>query len=79
MILYLHGFASGPGSAKGRALEERFAAEGVALRRADLTPGERTMRATSPPSSSGISQSRITMSGAKVRIASRPETPSPAS
>lgn len=39
VILYLHGFASGPGSAKGRALEARFAARGVALHRADLTPG----------------------------------------
>lgn len=39
MILYLHGFGSGPSSAKGRAFEERFAALGVRLHRADLTPG----------------------------------------
>ena len=39
MILYLHGFASGPESAKGRALAERFAALGVPFERADLTPG----------------------------------------
>ena len=34
------------------------------------TPGERTMRTNSAPLSSGISQSRITMSGPTVRIAS---------
>jgi uncharacterized protein len=38
-LLYLHGFASGPGSYKGRALAERFAAHGVELVLADLTPG----------------------------------------
>ena len=48
MILYLHGFASGPGSAKGRALEERFAARGVALHRADLTPGETGFERSTP-------------------------------
>jgi pimeloyl-ACP methyl ester carboxylesterase len=39
MILYLHGFASGPASAKGRALADRFTALGVPFLRADLTPG----------------------------------------
>jgi len=39
VILYLHGFASGPGSTKGRALEARFTALGVPFQRADLTPG----------------------------------------
>jgi len=39
VILYLHGFASGPGSAKGRALAERFGALGIRVDRADLTPG----------------------------------------
>ncbi len=34
--LYLHGFASGPGSAKGVALAEHFADRGVALERLDL-------------------------------------------
>ncbi len=48
MILYLHGFASGPGSAKGRALEARFAARGVALHRADLTPGEAGFERSTP-------------------------------
>lgn len=39
MILYLHGFASGPDSRKGLALAGRFAALGVPFLRADLTPG----------------------------------------
>jgi pimeloyl-ACP methyl ester carboxylesterase len=39
MIAYLHGFASGPASTKGRILAERFAADGVHLARPDLTPG----------------------------------------
>jgi uncharacterized protein len=34
--LYLHGFASGPGSFKGRALADHYAACGVALARLDL-------------------------------------------
>jgi len=38
-ILYLHGFASGPGSAKGRALSARFARIGAPVVLADLTPG----------------------------------------
>jgi uncharacterized protein len=48
VILYLHGFASGPGSAKGRALEERFAERGVAFHRADLTPGEAGFERSTP-------------------------------
>ncbi len=39
MILYLHGFASGPDSKKGTELERRFAQLGVPFHRADLTPG----------------------------------------
>jgi pimeloyl-ACP methyl ester carboxylesterase len=34
--LYLHGFASGPRSAKGLALEEHFAAQSITLERLDL-------------------------------------------
>jgi pimeloyl-ACP methyl ester carboxylesterase len=48
VILYLHGFASGPSSAKGVALEERFARAGVRLVRADLTPGERGFERSTP-------------------------------
>jgi len=35
-FLYLHGFASGPGSKKGRAVAERFAARGTEVERLDL-------------------------------------------
>ncbi|MEQ1502902.1 MAG: YqiA/YcfP family alpha/beta fold hydrolase [Myxococcota bacterium] len=35
-LLYLHGFASGPGSYKGRAVAEHLAARGVAVERLDL-------------------------------------------
>jgi pimeloyl-ACP methyl ester carboxylesterase len=35
-FLYLHGFASGPGSTKGRAFCEHFAARGLAIERLDL-------------------------------------------
>jgi pimeloyl-ACP methyl ester carboxylesterase len=48
MILYLHGFASGPGSAKGRALAERFGRIGVPVERADLTPGEDGFECSTP-------------------------------
>src|ERR671930_2148805 len=48
MILYLHGFASGPSSAKGCALAERFAAIGVPFERADLTPGEDGFERSTP-------------------------------
>ena len=40
VLLYLHGFASGPDSMKGRALGDRFARIGVPVERADLTPGD---------------------------------------
>ena len=47
-ILYLHGFASGPGSFKGRALADRFGALGVRMIRADLTPGEDGFERSTP-------------------------------
>ena len=48
MILYLHGFASGPSSTKGRALEERFATLGIPFHRADLTPGDQGFEHSTP-------------------------------
>lgn len=35
-LLYLHGFASGPQSKKGRAFSEHYAARGIAIERLDL-------------------------------------------
>ena len=43
------------------------------------TPGDRTIRTNSAPLSSGNSQSRITMSGVTIRMASSPAMPSLAS
>jgi alpha-beta hydrolase superfamily lysophospholipase len=48
VILYFHGFASGPDSAKGRALAERFAGQGFPFVRADLTPGEDGFERSTP-------------------------------
>jgi pimeloyl-ACP methyl ester carboxylesterase len=39
-VLYLHGFASGPGSRKARHFRERLAAEGVAVEVPDLSQGD---------------------------------------
>jgi pimeloyl-ACP methyl ester carboxylesterase len=50
MIVYLHGFASGPESYKGRFLAERFAAMGVEVLRADLTPGADGFERSTPSS-----------------------------
>jgi pimeloyl-ACP methyl ester carboxylesterase len=48
--LYLHGFASGPGSAKAVDLARRFAAEGRRLDVADLTPGADGFERSTPTS-----------------------------
>ncbi len=39
MIVYLHGFASGPGSRKARFFREQFARQGAELRIPDLSEG----------------------------------------
>ncbi len=39
-VLYLHGFASGPGSKKAWFLMARFASEGISLDAPDLTEGD---------------------------------------
>ncbi|MGB8933153.1 MAG: YqiA/YcfP family alpha/beta fold hydrolase [Anaeromyxobacteraceae bacterium] len=50
MLLYLHGFASGPGSAKAVDLARRFAADGERLELADLTPGPLGFERSTPTS-----------------------------
>jgi len=47
-ILYLHGFASGPDSMKGRALERRFTELGVSFQCIDLTPGDEGFERSTP-------------------------------
>jgi uncharacterized protein len=48
VILYLHGFASGPSSRKGLELERRFTEAGLPFERADLTPGEDGFERSTP-------------------------------
>jgi uncharacterized protein len=56
VILYLHGFASGPSSHKARVLSERFGAAGVRLEVPDLTPGEDGFERCSPSSMLAIAE-----------------------
>ena len=50
MLLYLHGFASGPSSNKARFLSERFRDLGIPLAVPDLTPGDDGFERSSPSS-----------------------------
>jgi uncharacterized protein len=59
VILYLHGFASGPSSHKARALAGRFASIGVALDVPDLTPGADGFERSTPSSMLAIAEGRL--------------------
>jgi pimeloyl-ACP methyl ester carboxylesterase len=50
VILYLHGFASGPGSVKARAVSEALALDGHEVVRLDLTPGPEGFERSTPSS-----------------------------
>ena len=50
MIVYLHGFASGPASRKARALHDAFSAQGVRVETPDLTPGDGGFERSTPRS-----------------------------
>jgi len=69
-ILYLHGFASGPESAKGRAFAERFGRLGVALHRADLTPGPDGFERATPLTMLAEAERALATSGARVVMGS---------
>ncbi len=56
VIVYLHGFASGPSSRKARALHHAFAARGVSLEVPDLTPGRDGFERSTPLSMLGVAQ-----------------------
>ena len=56
MLLYLHGFASGPSSHKARAISERFRALGVQVEVPDLTPGEDGFERSSPSSMLAVAE-----------------------
>lgn len=59
VILYLHGFASGPSSHKARVLSERFAALGVRLAVPDLTPGDEGFERSSPSSMLAVAEATL--------------------
>jgi len=59
MLLYLHGFASGPSSFKARNLAARFAAAGHALEVPDLTPGPDGFERSTPLTMLGVAQARL--------------------
>jgi pimeloyl-ACP methyl ester carboxylesterase len=69
-ILYLHGFASGPSSAKGRAFEELFGSIGVALHRADLTPGAEGFERSTPLTMLSEAEKALAATGARVVMGS---------
>lgn len=59
MILYLHGFASGPGSTKARAVAERLARDGLAVTCPDLTPGPDGFERSTPSSMLAIAEAAL--------------------
>ena len=59
MIIYLHGFASGPSSHKARVLSERFRALGIGMEIPDLTPGEDGFERSSPSSMLAIAEATL--------------------
>jgi pimeloyl-ACP methyl ester carboxylesterase len=59
VLLYLHGFASGPSSHKARVLSARFAAAGIPLAVPDLTPGEDGFERSSPSSMRAVAEAAL--------------------
>jgi len=59
MIVYLHGFASGPGSTKARALGGRFADLGVEVVTPDLTPGPNGFERSTPSSMLAVAEEAL--------------------
>lgn len=59
MLLYLHGFASGPSSFKARELSRRFAARGVAVDVPDLTPGADGFERSTPLTMLAVAEGRL--------------------
>jgi pimeloyl-ACP methyl ester carboxylesterase len=62
VLLYLHGFGSGPASKKARHLVTTFAARGVTLEALDLTPGDDGFERSSPSSMLAVVQARLASS-----------------
>jgi pimeloyl-ACP methyl ester carboxylesterase len=59
VILYLHGFASGPGSTKARAMAEGLAPDGLVPVRLDLTPGPEGFEHSTPSSMLAIVEAEL--------------------
>src|SRR6266540_3004585 len=59
MLLYLHGFASGPSSHKARVLSARFAVLGIGMEIPDLTPGEDGFERSSPSSMLAVAEGAL--------------------
>jgi pimeloyl-ACP methyl ester carboxylesterase len=59
VLLYLHGFASGPSSHKASVLSARFAALGAPLHVPDLTPGADGFERSSPSSMLAVAESAL--------------------
>jgi pimeloyl-ACP methyl ester carboxylesterase len=59
VLLYLHGFASGPSSHKARFLSGRFADLGLPLDVPDLTPGDDGFERSSPSSMLAVAEARL--------------------
>jgi pimeloyl-ACP methyl ester carboxylesterase len=59
VILYLHGFGSGPDSTKARAVAEGLAADGIALARLDLTPGPDGFERSTPSSMLAVVEAEL--------------------
>jgi pimeloyl-ACP methyl ester carboxylesterase len=62
VLLYLHGFASGPSSHKARALSERFRALGIPVEVPDLTPGADGFERSSPSSMLAVAEGLLSRS-----------------
>ncbi len=59
VLLYLHGFASGPSSNKARFLSSRLAAIGVPVEVPDLTPGEDGFERSTPSSMLAVAEATL--------------------
>jgi pimeloyl-ACP methyl ester carboxylesterase len=59
VLLYLHGFASGPSSRKARHLSEGFRARGRPMAVPDLTPGPTGFERSTPLSMLGVARSTL--------------------
>jgi pimeloyl-ACP methyl ester carboxylesterase len=59
VLLYLHGFASGPSSLKARVLSGRFRRIGVGMEVPDLTPGEDGFERSSPATMLAVARAAL--------------------